>query len=175
MSVFRVVPYQDTSALPSICRGKSCYNSVPKGVKYCEDCAQFKSKFPNLYPHSVSELVEDYFGAQSLFDRIEGGRNLHFATTIYFIRLHNFAKIGRTENVKRRLSELQIGVPYKLKVMARLEEAPLWLENKIHLYLQPHHVHGEWFKLSKPTVELVKIATNGKYEAVAKRLIKAGL
>jgi hypothetical protein len=168
MSTFRVPQADlDRRTLPNICSGKRCLNDAPKGAKYCESCARRfsnKSKFPDLYGKTTAEMFKD---------RFETGTFADDCNFIYFIGLHDFIKVGRTERYKERLAELQIGVPYKLNTLCKFV-APDWLENKIHRYLEADHVHGEWFKLSNRSIQLLKIAMSGKYEKVARKIIKDG-
>jgi hypothetical protein len=168
MSTFSVPQVDlDRRTLPTICSAKRCLNDAPKGAKYCEQCArkfENTSKFPDLYGKTTAEMLEQHPNVATFAD--EGNY-------IYFIGLHDFVKVGRTERYKHRLAELQTGVPYKLNTLCKFE-APAWMENKIHRYLEGDHVHGEWFKLSNRSIELIKVAISGKFPKVAKKLIKDG-
>lgn len=64
--------------------------------------------------------------------------------------VRNFIKIGTTkEGIKKRVSKLQTGCPYKIYPCMRLE-APadkiLKIEKDIHRILEKHRSHGEWFR-----------------------------
>lgn len=65
-------------------------------------------------------------------------------------------KIGKANNVKARLKELQTGSPFKLSVLGRVKcgsaKKSLQIESKAHSDLAAHRLHGEWFALV-PEVE----------------------
>lgn len=57
-------------------------------------------------------------------------------------------KVGRSGDVKRRLGELQVGCPHRLRLIIHL---PKWghLERRLHQsmsHLRCRHGSGEWFK-----------------------------
>ncbi|MCA1066143.1 GIY-YIG nuclease family protein (plasmid) [Rossellomorea sp. AcN35-11] len=84
---------------------------------------------------------------------------------IYFIRenknsddLQSHIKIGSTNNLDRRLSELVVGVPYPLEfVRAIYSEDRLKTERLLHSHFYKQHINGEWFELSQKDVLAVKL------------------
>ena len=65
-------------------------------------------------------------------------------------------KIGRTTDVNKRLSQLQVGSPYKLKLAYVHEcENNTWAEAMVQERLSVSRVSGEWYKV---TVEEFKEA-----------------
>jgi hypothetical protein len=46
----------------------------------------------------------------------------------------------------RRLSEMQVGMPYELRIVAVIPNAPLVLETALHRIFLPIHIRGEWFQ-----------------------------
>ncbi len=71
---------------------------------------------------------------------------------VYIIEAKHAIKVGFTDDVDRRLAELQTGSPTRLRVMARFpvesEGAARTLEREMHDQLAPYHLHGEWFQRS---------------------------
>ena len=73
---------------------------------------------------------------------------------VYFIQAgHKGAiKIGHTENLDRRIENLQVGNPFKLRVLATIHcdsiEHARGLEEKLHRFFKKKHIRGEWFKES---------------------------
>lgn len=68
---------------------------------------------------------------------------------LYILQAHTTGafKVGRTNNVKRRIDELQTGCPYRIKLLILLEYQG-HQEKKIHRRLASHRTHGgegEWF------------------------------
>lgn len=65
---------------------------------------------------------------------------------IYAIRSESgHIKFGVARNVKSRASELSVGCPFQLRVLAFSEAHSFDMEAKIHKALSTHRVRGEWF------------------------------
>lgn len=65
---------------------------------------------------------------------------------------HNVIKIGLAKDVAKRRRTLQIGQPFDLKVLHRLEvsdDAALEVERAIHKRLKRYRIRGEWFRLER--------------------------
>ena len=64
---------------------------------------------------------------------------------IYFIKSLNFVKVGKTNNIKRRLREFQVYNPTDV-VLLRKIQGSYSRERQIMLDLDKHRANGEWFK-----------------------------
>ena len=81
-------------------------------------------------------------------------------TFIYIIRCdkQNLFKIGISNNVDKRLKQLQTGNPYKLKCIYKIKSLEIKaskIEATIHQFLKEankKHVLNEWFNLSDDEV-----------------------
>jgi hypothetical protein len=77
-----------------------------------------------------SKIIKDYRG---------------YIGSIYFIRLHQFVKIGIARNVETRIKSLQTGTPYELEIIRIIQNCThhdeYWLHNRYTL----SHIRGEWF------------------------------
>lgn len=79
-----------------------------------------------------------------------------FKAYIYVIQCQGFVKIGIADNPKKRLSELQVGCPFKLElVRAFASRDPRRDEKSLHHSLGKHHERGEWFRLTDPLSQLL--------------------
>ena len=71
-----------------------------------------------------------------------------FEEVVYVLRAGEYAKIGRTTNIARRVQELQVGCPIEFEILLCVpggEEEEKWtLDRFRHL-----RVRGEWFWLSE--------------------------
>jgi len=72
---------------------------------------------------------------------------------IYIVKQVNddgFIKIGKANNVERRVASLQVGSPYKLKIIkiikANTSSHALLIEKALHRKFKKHKVRGEWYK-----------------------------
>ena len=72
---------------------------------------------------------------------------------VYFIKCVNqdgYIKIGKANEPKLRLKELQISCPYKLKIMAKIkfqnETQAYAIEKKIQKIFRKYKIRGEWFE-----------------------------
>ena len=64
---------------------------------------------------------------------------------IYFIKHTEYVKIGFTNDINNRLSQLQVSSPIKLFILG-LIEGTVEDEYMYHLKFKNLHCHGEWFK-----------------------------
>jgi len=72
---------------------------------------------------------------------------------VYFIQegkgSYGYIKIGKSNNVDKRLDSLQTGNPRKLTLMASIKcKTPndaLRLEKKLHIKFKKENIRGEWF------------------------------
>ena len=69
---------------------------------------------------------------------------------LYILMSHTTGafKVGRSSNPKRRLRDLQVGSPFKLKLILVVKDMG-WRERKVHAALRGYHSQGtyagEWF------------------------------
>ena len=66
---------------------------------------------------------------------------------IYFLGAGRFVKIGFTDNLKLRMSEIQVGCPYKMKLLAYCEGG-FDEEYRFQDMAAYYRYRGEWFRLS---------------------------
>ena len=74
---------------------------------------------------------------------------------IYFIQHTNFIKIGYTKEIHKRLGQLQVSCPVKLKVLG-LIKGDLEDEAYYHSFFNHLHSHGEWFHTSKDILNFIE-------------------
>jgi hypothetical protein len=67
-------------------------------------------------------------------------------TNIYFIECNNHIKIGRSENVQKRLKELQTGNNENMRLLYIIEQVEETFETFIHEICSRYRENGEWFK-----------------------------
>ena len=82
---------------------------------------------------------------------------------LYFIKMgggRRPVKIGRANDPKQRLKTLQVGSPWKLKLLGVLEGCgdaeAVW-----HSFFRREKLMGEWFEWTKLVEETVKLAIDG--------------
>ena len=69
---------------------------------------------------------------------------------VYLVRCHDFVKIGIATDVKARLSCLQTGSPYILKLLAYRKSFNAAAEEAaLHEQFKAYHINGEWFRIPK--------------------------
>lgn len=69
---------------------------------------------------------------------------------VYLIGTDDIQKVGITNDLNRRLRELQTGNPHKLTLHHHIlveDKDALYIEKKIHLELNHRKMKGEWFKM----------------------------
>lgn len=83
---------------------------------------------------------------------------------IYFIReQYGSTKIGKTINIKRRLGNINLLVPYSLELIFVIKSDNVHkLEGELHRKYNHLRIKGEWFNLSDSDLDFIK-ATYGTY------------
>lgn len=86
--------------------------------------------------------------------RLEHALNYRLATNrndfVYVIKCCEFTKIGIAYDVKLRMSQMQIGNPFKLTLLASWRSPnAIAEEEEIHAFFESKRERGEWFKLSE--------------------------
>jgi hypothetical protein len=69
-------------------------------------------------------------------------------------------KIGKANNVAKRVETLQTGSPYPLKLLVtvpcRSEKHAEYLEQMAHRIFKPYRIRGEWFDWTAPVRRLIR-------------------
>lgn len=67
---------------------------------------------------------------------------------VYFIAMGDWTKIGKSNDVQKRMANLQSASPVKLHLMASIPTTqPLKLEAGLHEHLKQYRLGGEWFAI----------------------------
>lgn len=79
---------------------------------------------------------------------------------VYFIQCNGAdgpVKIGIAVDPQRRLSELRIGCPYPMELLATavVEDADL-AERRLHMRFAARRIHGEWFECHPQLLEIAR-------------------
>tara|TARA_R110000868_G_scaffold287711_1_gene548027 strand:- start:46 stop:408 length:363 start_codon:yes stop_codon:yes gene_type:complete len=92
----------------------------------------------NFYPHKISDFKES--------------KSLESLPCVYLIQTANreYVKIGKTKNLKSRLSIIKTSCPLKFSIIASIN-TPKHSEVEVYLLgiLDHRRVNGEWFSLSE--------------------------
>lgn len=78
---------------------------------------------------------------------------------LYFIGCNDHAiKIGFTDDVNRRLKQLQTGNPYELKLLHIIDAINPQLEKFVHEFFESEHIKNEWYehKIVSHIINLLK-------------------
>lgn len=75
---------------------------------------------------------------------------------LYFIRSGEYVKIGRTDNINKRLSQLNAMNPHGVDLIHFLEDEG-YREKEMHEKFKKQHWRGEWFTISDRACEVVAI------------------
>lgn len=79
---------------------------------------------------------------------------------VYVLQMegHPYFKIGRTNNLTRRLGQISPVLPTDLSLRLALRVGDSsWAESRLHLEFKDRRLKGEWFLLDDDCLELVKI------------------
>jgi hypothetical protein len=101
------------------------------------------------------ELIERFFSIDVSSDDcdIKQGESGY----VYFIRMtENYTKVGMTGDIDKRMSNLQTGSPFPLKLIRSCKTtSPRVVERLLHYMLtkQNKHIRGEWFNISDGEID----------------------
>jgi hypothetical protein len=79
---------------------------------------------------------------------------------VYLIgsRKYSWYKVGKTVNVKVRLADLRILLPFQVEVVAIWKTSGYHqLERQLHKRLASHRINGEWFSLKRSEVTAIVV------------------
>jgi hypothetical protein len=76
----------------------------------------------------------------------------------YIVRAGDTMKIGRSENARARIAELQTGNPVELEIVKILVGD---YESGLHEALADYHIRGEWFSFSEASVAKLQVTLPG--------------
>jgi Meiotically Up-regulated Gene 113 (MUG113) protein len=74
---------------------------------------------------------------------------------VYFLYCAGFVKIGMATSVTRRMTELQIGSPWKSQIVLLIPGGKL-TESYLHSVFRDHRQGGEWFRLEPPVKAAIR-------------------
>lgn len=103
---------------------------------------------------------------------------------VYFITtntIHKYVKIGKTSNsIKKRISELQTGNPYKIYLIGWIkcssDKQAKKIEGSLHTLFKNKRKSGEWFNLCDSDYEKIINCKHIKdYYSISKSLRKKAL
>jgi transcriptional regulator with XRE-family HTH domain len=87
------------------------------------------------------------------------------AGIVYVLQCGEYYKIGRTQNLPQRVSDLQMSNPFPIAVIHTWETvAHQRLERRLHQRLSHAKVRGEWFRLTADEILALKAITAEAFE-----------
>jgi hypothetical protein len=96
---------------------------------------------------AYNTILFDYFRKKQTTANNNIDLSSYNSNYIYFIGddYSHYVKIGKTTNIKKRLSVLQTASPYTLKVLFLIEDKYSTLEGHFHDRYERYRLKGEWF------------------------------
>lgn len=76
---------------------------------------------------------------------------------VYLIKSNNYFKIGKTKNIKQRISSLQTSSATHIELIHTIKTSNYHkIEKELHKKFENQHIKGEWFNLSEEDIEYIK-------------------
>lgn len=95
---------------------------------------------PNLPPRRVRALPARHF------NHVQG---------VYFVGFGGYVKIGWSAKVGKRVRDLQVSAPEKLRVYLVILDGTFETERHYHRQFAELRLLGEWFKLKAPLTDFI--------------------
>jgi len=117
------------------------------------------------YPSNPSQLLAGEINIKLNLDKIHKITTGQFPTNstsetkgfVYIVRSGNLVKIGRTNNLQRRLRQLSTMNSKKLQLICSIPTGDSAnLEKQLHQQFKQFRQHGEWFDLPTESIEWLK-------------------
>jgi hypothetical protein len=83
------------------------------------------------------------------------GKINKYESKVYFIKCNEYIKIGKADNLPKRLKQLQTSNPYELSIIGAIS-GNLDIEKEAHSNFKHLHHKGEWFKNDISIVNYIK-------------------
>lgn len=81
-------------------------------------------------------------------------------SAVYFVQAGDTVKIGYSADVSKRMSQLQTGSGFPLRLLLMIEhDNPRELEQKLHEEFCAHRLEGEWFRLDQKIKDFIEAWT----------------
>jgi hypothetical protein len=81
---------------------------------------------------------------------------------VYFVKSGKHFKIGYSDDVPRRLSQLRTGCAESLDLLAVIP-GPMRLEKQLHELLRDYRAQGEWFRYNGKARAFVRVIIAGAH------------
>ena len=150
-SVCSLLYFAEWNTNNSICENEVCQNKhKPKEV--VARCEEVPAQKP--YARDEIEPTPLVWEAPKRNKRRQFLRDVEPTGYVYLVSAYNgLYKIGKTNDIEKRLRGLKTMSPVPLKLIHTIETiTPLKLEAKLHKKYDRCRAHGEWFMLSKDEV-----------------------
>lgn len=109
--------------------------------------------------------LEQWLSQMALAEPLRGRYRFKYVDSAYFIRSGDAVKIGESDNVLRRLEDLQSGSPHKLELIACFKGGAA-TEAYFHGRFKPYRIRREWFRVEGELAAFVaKISPSRKRAA----------
>lgn len=114
----------------------------------------------DLEAHEVCQFAFSYHEKTYL---LKGVFTKQSSDALYFIQGSDCIKIGRTHDLKTRMSALQVSVPYKLHYIKSFPGRGCY-EKDLHEMFDHIRLKGEWFRANKCLYDFIELlSTNNSY------------
>lgn len=107
---------------------------------------------------SYTNLISPRYLTNSFYDYVKDIDEIK--DCVYFISDGDFVKIGKTNDIKKRIKTLKTANPRELKIICLINcknslESNI-LESKIHKYFEKKNVSWEWYRIEQIDISKAK-------------------
>jgi hypothetical protein len=138
----------------------TCFICIPEFFTDDEYFREIEQPLMSTVKRLVSVAFLRPIGVEFYFLRTPKAENKR-AGYVYLLGSEDgYSKIGRAKNVSKRLEQIKLQMPFKLRLIHTIRVSDcVWAESYLHKKFRHARKNGKWFKLSDTDIRWIKSLT----------------
>lgn len=141
-------------------RGKGIYKIADNSLEMPKkiNLVDIKNFYKKINNKTISKTAEKQLKKKvAIFNSKLGSTNTEESSNIYLIDGGGWFKIGKADDIEKRIKALQTAFPHKLTCICKIKvRYPFDVEKFLHALFGQQRLEGEWFKFTDEQLRLVK-------------------
>ncbi len=121
--------------------------------KFFKENVDYEIVKTKVYSNTLTDYMVTLDMAETIKNKYKIKREKNKPNKIYIFKANKYYKIGKCNNVKRRVKQLQTGCMFDIEILDYFEVTDATkTEKELHEKYKHKQIKGEWFKLTKKDV-----------------------